>query len=272
MNPEQLAINSVSTRHSSLEEALDAYSDAGFRNVEFVLGQVKEWLKGDHGLDDLRSLLRERNLRSIGGFETGLACFGPPEAREANHRQNRENARLIHELGGGTLVVGTDGPEQPGPEAFEVMGEVFRHFAESLEGMDVQVAIEFNWSPFIKSLKSAVRVAEAADHPKVGVLFDPAHYHCTSSKLEHMTPEAVRWIKHCHFNDMRDKPGEISDCNGDRVLPGRGILPLREMIRRLEEGGYRGYCSIEMFNAELWETPVREAAVQCYRSMLPYCS
>ena len=271
MNESQIAINTVSTRQSNLEEALDAYAAAGFRNVEFVLGQAKEWMKEGRTPDDLRSLLRDRNLRSVGGFETGLAAFAPPEQLEANHAQNRENARLVHDLGGGTLVVGTDGPPQPSMEALDAMAEVYRRFIQDIEGLNVKVAVEFNWSPFIKSLNTAVRLAENVDHPQFGVLFDPAHYHCTSSKLEHLTPVAVRWIAHCHFNDMRDRPGDLSNCNSDRVLPGQGILPLREMVARLEDGGYQGYFSIEMFNEDLWATPVKEAARLCYESMRAYC-
>lgn len=52
----------------------------------------------------------------------------------------------------------------------------------------------------------AVRVAQKADHPRVGVLFDTAHYHVTPSKLEDIDAEAVRWIKHVHINDMPDIP------------------------------------------------------------------
>ena len=87
-------------------------------------------------------------------------------------------------------------------------------------------------------------------------LFDPAHYHTTPTKFEHLTAETVRWIRHVHLNDMRDKPGELSDCNADRVLPGAGMLDAHALISRLEEHGYTGFFSLEMFNADLWALPV----------------
>ena len=267
----QLAINSVSTRHRNLEEALDAYADAGFKNVEFALPHVKGWMKEGREVSDARRLLEERGLHAIGGFEAGVACFSSGDAQAANHALHLENARLIHDLGGGTLVVGTDGPPQVNVEALDTVAEVFNSLARQIEGLDVTIAIEFNWSPLIKSLKSALRVAEQVSHPQVGVLFDPAHFYVTSTKFEHLTPEAVHWIKHCHFNDMRDKPGELSDCNGDRVLPGEGILDLRGLIARLEEYGYSGYFSIEMFNEGLWQMPAKEAAARSYQSLLLYC-
>jgi 4-hydroxyphenylpyruvate dioxygenase len=267
----QLAINSVSTRHQNLKEALEAYSGAGFQNVEFVLPHVKGWMNEGRSLAEVKSLLADLNLRAIGGFEAGVECFSSPESQERNHALHLGNAQLIHDLGGGTLVVGTDGPGSNSLEALETAARVFQGLAQKMEGLNVAIAIEFNWSPFVKSLKSAARIAELADHPQVGVLFDPAHYYVTSTKFEHLTPETVRWIKHCHFNDMRDKPGELSDCNGDRVLPGEGVLDLAALIERLETCGYVGYYSIEMFNEDLWRKPAQETAALCYRSMLPFC-
>ncbi|HLV80198.1 MAG TPA: sugar phosphate isomerase/epimerase family protein [Chthonomonadaceae bacterium] len=272
MNLSQIAINSVSTRQSGLEEALQAYAAAGFTNVEFVLPLVKTWLAQGHTVEDARRLLAEHGLRSIGGFESGVQCFGSEEERRANHALVLANVALIDALGGGTLVVGTDGPAQPSFEALDAMAAVFRELARQIEGRGVKIAIEFNWSPFIKSLQSAVLVAEKVGHPQIGVLFDPAHYHCTPSKMEHLDARAVSWIRHVHLDDMRDKPGELSHCNDDRVLPGEGILDLREMLARLERHGYEGFYSIEMFNADLWQLPAAEAARRCYASLLPFCS
>ncbi len=85
MRTEQLAINSVSTRHADLPEALAAYAGAGFRNVEFVLPLVHEWIDAGHTIADVRALLEQHDLRSIGGFQAHVVCFGDDDAREANH-------------------------------------------------------------------------------------------------------------------------------------------------------------------------------------------
>ncbi|MBC8075631.1 MAG: sugar phosphate isomerase/epimerase [Chloroflexales bacterium] len=272
MRREQIAINSVSTRQRDLVEALDAYAAAGFRSVEFVLPLIKGWLAAGHTVADVRGLLEERGLRSIGGFEAPVVCFGEGTAQAANHALQRANAQLIHDLGGGTLVVGTDGPPQPNVAALDEAAQTLAQLARQIEGLDVTIAVEFNWSPLVRSLSSAVRVAQAANHPQVGVLFDPAHYYVTPTKREDLTPEAVRWVRHVHLNDMRDKPPDLSHCNDDRVLPGSGVLDLAGLIALLEAGGYSGYFAIEMFNADLWALPAATAAERCYASMLAACA
>jgi 4-hydroxyphenylpyruvate dioxygenase len=271
MKRTQIAINSVSTTQQNLEEALAAYAEAGFANVEFVLPLVKDWIAQGHTLDDVRALLERYELRSIGGFQTHVACFAPPDALHANHDLLRENVRLIHELGGGTLVVGTDGPAQPSVEALDTVVAVFGELLRQVEGLNVTIALEFNWSPLIKSLHSAASVVQRVNHPQLGILFDPAHYHTTVTKFEHLTAEIVPLIKHVHLNDMSNKPGELSNCNSDRVLPGQGIIDLWALIDRLEEYGYNGYYSIEMFNTALWQLPTMVAARQCYQSLLSLC-
>lgn len=271
MQEAQLAINSISTRQKSLEEALEAYAIAGFRAVEFFLPLVKEWIARQHTVDDVCQLLAQYHLQSIGGFETHVECFTSLEAQETNHRIHLANACLLHELGGGTLVVGTDGPPQASYDALDTVAYVLRKLAREIEGMNVNLALEFNWSPLVKSLKSAAYICERVDHPQVGILFDSAHYYTTSTKFEHLVPTTVRWIKHVHVNDMVDRPGEFTDCNADRVLPGQGILDLQALISILEQYGYEGFFSIEMFNDDLWLLPVFDAASRCYHSLLPLC-
>lgn len=113
-----------------------------------------------------------------------------------------------------------------------------------------------------------MRVAEKADHPHVGVLFDTAHYHVTPTKLADINENSVCWIKRVHLNDM---PADLTHRDDDRVLPGEGVLDLPGIIGTLEQNGYEGYFSIEIFSADLWQLPAKEAARRCYESLLPLC-
>ena len=48
MKADRLAVNSQCTFQHNLEEALDAYAAADFRNVEPHLNLVKAWMEDDH--------------------------------------------------------------------------------------------------------------------------------------------------------------------------------------------------------------------------------
>lgn len=267
MNTSQIAINTVSLAQKPLEEILRACAKAGFKQVEFNLPLVKNWIAQGRSIRQAKQLLDEYGLRCVGGFEAGIMAFGSEADRAKNHALLTSNAELLSEFGGGVMVVGTDGPEgRADMGSLETIGRAARGLIEKFPN-NVSLAVEFNWSPVVKSVRSAAAVARAADHPRVGILFDPAHYHCTSSKLEDLTPEVIGKILHVHVDDMRDKPGELSNCNDDRVLPGEGTLNLRELFGHLEQHGYKGIFSIELFNKDIWALPVEPAAKQCYDSM-----
>ena len=270
MKRSQLAINSVSTQ-GTLEEKLSAYAAAGFTNVEFALGNVYDTMKEGRTVADVKRLLDANGHRCIGGFETGVAGFGSEEQREQNWGRNADNARLLAELGGTILVVGTDGPSSPDEDPLGTLADAFAQVGKRIEDTGVTVCIEFNWSPLVKSLRSAVEVARRSGASNVGVLFDPAHYHCTPSKFDQISAESVPFIRHVHVDDMRDKPGELSNCNSDRVLPGQGCLDLRSIFGELDRHGYTGYYSIEMFNEDLWKLPAADAARRMYESLLTLC-
>lgn len=273
MRRDQLAINSVSTGGANLEERLAAYAGAGFPHVEFMLGHVKEYLAQGHSAQEARRLIEEHGLRCIGGFETGLEAFSPSEQRAQNHAHVIENARLVADLGGTNLVVGTDGPGEPmdADALLDALAETFARVADKISDTGVSLCIEFNWSPVVKSLRTAAEVARRSGRANVGVLFDPAHFHCTPSKFEHLTPQNIALIKHVHVDDMRDKPGELSNCNSDRELPGQGCLDLKALFGQIERHGYGGCFSVEMFSDALWALPAREAAKRMYDSLLPLC-
>lgn len=243
---------------------------AGFEKIEFVLSHVKDYLKQGHSVAEVRRILDDNGLKCLGGFETHLECFS--EAPSANHETLLKNAELLAALGATSLVVGTDGPKShTGVEVLGTIAQTVRSVADKVKPLGVNLLLEFNWSPVVKSLRTAAEIARLSDASNVGILFDPAHYHCTPTKFDQINTANVALIKHVHVNDMRDKPGELSNCNDDRLLPGEGILDLKALFGQLEKHGYTGDFSIEMFDAGLRKLPPLEAATRMYRSLMPLC-
>ena len=55
-----------------------------------------------------------------------------------------------------------------------------------------------------------------------------------------------------HMNDYPDLPREkLSDA--DRVYPGDGVAPLKELFRNLRTLGFRVNLCLELFNREYWK-------------------
>jgi 2-keto-myo-inositol isomerase len=216
------------------------------------------------------TILSDNGLKCIGGFDRHLECFSDDPS--VNHRSQVGNAELLAALGATNLVVGTDGPQSHrGIEALGTIAQTIRSVADRIKPLGVNLLIEFNWSPIVKSLRTAAEIARLSGASNVGILFDPAHYHCTPTKFDQINVANVALIKHVHVNDMSDKPGELSNCNDDRLLPGEGILDLKALFGQIEKHGYAADFSIEMFDPSLRKLPPLEAAMRMYQSLLPLC-
>ncbi len=274
MKKSQLAVNTVSLR-GEFVEILDGVAEAGFSQIEFHLAPVKTFL-ASHETDEVKSLLAERNLICIGGFEGGIETWGDEKTRAANRADLVANGRLLADFGNGnaqSLVIGSGAqPLHEMENPVETYARALATVAEELAPFNVNLLLEFNWGA-VKTLALAAEIARRSGVANAGVLFDPAHYYCTPTKMADLTAQNVATIGHVHVNNMRGKPAELSNCNSDRVLPddSDGVLDLKAIFGALENHGYNGFYSIEMFSEELWNLKPRQAAQKMFDSLLELC-
>ena len=98
----------------------------------------------------------------------------------------------------------------------------------------------------IDSPEIAGRVVAGLD---VDVVIDSCHWHASGSGSLEAFP--VERLAMTHLNDAPQKPPrDIEDA--DRILPGRGVIRLPELVDALRERGYRGPWSVETFNPNYW--------------------
>jgi sugar phosphate isomerase/epimerase len=128
-----------------------------------------------------------------------------------------------------------------------------RELGQHARGSGVQVLIEshgdFPDSPTLLDLLKHVAMAE------VGLLWDTHHTFVMSNEQPAETYSRLKtYIRHTHIKDSKGE-GE----NLRYVLPGTGRVPLREIVRVLATGGYRGYYCFEW--EKLWHKEIEEPEV-----------
>lgn len=85
--------------------------------------------------------------------------------------------------------------------------------------------------------------------PDVELVLDSCHWHASGSGSLASFP--VDRLAMVHLNDAPAKPPrEIEDA--DRVLPGEGVIRLRELVADLSGRSYVGPWSLETFNPAYW--------------------
>ncbi|RFC50002.1 MAG: 4-hydroxyphenylpyruvate dioxygenase [Verrucomicrobia bacterium] len=272
MNINRLGLNTVSIKFSNLEEMAAAAAGAGFRTIECPLDQIRRELAKGMTPAQARAIINGHQLTVSGGFNQNLVGLGTPAEIKQNQDEHVANAELIAQLGGSMMVVGTDYINWPAakevPNVIERMAEAAKGVADRIKPLNVTMAIEFNWG-MVKTFLSVVEIAKRSGAANIGVLFDPAHFHCTPSKTEHITAETAKWIKHVHVDNMPMTPAETTDCNTARLLPGdpASAYDLVDLFGRFERLGYKGNYAIEMFNDELWALSPAAACQKMFAAM-----
>ncbi|MDO8485340.1 MAG: sugar phosphate isomerase/epimerase family protein [Candidatus Limnocylindrales bacterium] len=98
-----------------------------------------------------------------------------------------------------------------------------------------------------------------ADLPGVDLVLDSCHWHASGAGSLDAFP--IDRLAMVHLNDAPAKaPREIEDA--DRLLPGRGVIRLAELVGTLRAAGYRGPWSLETFNPDYWAAPPEQIATE----------
>ena len=132
-------------------------------------------------------------------------------------------------------------------------GEQYRELIELGGEFGVWPAMEFlGFSGSVHTIAQAWEIACAADHPEARVVMDPFHILRGGGSAAEIASVPGDRVAIWHWNDVPPTPPLPQQGDADRVMPGDGAGPLREIERQAVASGYSGCVSLELFNREWW--------------------
>ncbi|MCZ7644033.1 MAG: sugar phosphate isomerase/epimerase [Planctomycetota bacterium] len=250
----KIAMHEITTRDGGFDDHLKAYAATGWRHFEINLWKAGETLERD-GAAAVARRVRDAGLTCVGATGHAFKAFGTPEERAKDLDAIRRCGETMQALGCSALVVGGDTPKDLDKsrygEYLERYAEHLRSAAEAGRPYGVALCVEVNWTGLCRSFRTARKLVERAADPNVGLVWDPAHFVSTPSRVEDLA--ACRGLfRHAHLNDIREVCWEALNVNADRVIPGEGVLPLRAWTDAVSAAGYAGWHCVELFNEALW--------------------
>lgn len=174
-------------------------------------------------------------------FPGDLRLTGPDVCLDKIMEYGKIAIRRAQEAGVKVLVLGS-GSARNIPDGFsreEAVGQfaaLCRKLAEYAAGHDVCIVIEplqSSETNFINTVREGTEIAEAVNHPNLGVLADFFHMLRENEDAGALI-DAGKWLKHCHIaeKEIRSAPG----VKGDDFTP---------FFKALHDAGYAGALSIE---------------------------
>jgi sugar phosphate isomerase/epimerase len=262
----KISLNDFTIRQASFADRFDITREVGFSGIEFQIDEARDYAKQHGGLDSVLELLQRNNLR----FDQSMMlrdCFSPAhkKEREAFLRQAEGFFQDTQFLGGKVvLTCATFGPAE-----MEEAPEMFGELCDLADSFGINLALEFiGWAETIKDIRTARSIIEKADRKNGGILYDTLHHYFGGSSFQDLEQLPTDYIFTVHIadaNDMDLHPMEIG--RHHRVFPGKGAVPIPEILDILHAKGYQGSLALELFNDDYWSRPALEVARESFEVM-----
>jgi 2-keto-myo-inositol isomerase len=244
-----LAMHQNTSAGAGYRKSLESWAQAGIKNVEITNGLLDDFLKTD-SLDAARRVLTDNGLTPVSSATGVGGLIEPNPARAAALDNFKRRCEQFAKLGANRTYTTTGTPPNPPKytlDDYKTAAENLRSLAEAAQQFQMKAMVEFvRASTFIATLNTMASVLRQAAHQNVGILFDCYHFWSANNKLEDIDGIKPGEIAHVHFQDVPDTPRELLD-QTSRLIPGDGVSPLRQILRKLADKGYSGPLSVELF-------------------------
>lgn len=244
-----------------LNDKLDAIARAGFRGVEIFVDD----LQASH----LSPRAVGERCEALGLSVVALQPFRDAEALpEADHRRMLDAAQrhfdTLAELGGDFMLACSNTREEAADDAERVV-ETLSDLADLAAERNMRVGYEaLAWGRYVNDYRQAWEIVRQAAHPALSVVIDS--YHILARELELETLAAIPGDR-IGLVQLADSPWPRGQdlqslSRHRRAFPGDGELPLEAFMTALNQTGYRGPLSLEVFSDALDVMPTGMAALQ----------
>lgn len=275
---DRLSLSPVSIAQCAFADCFGVVAEAGFRGIGLRYNLLEQYLAHGGTLAQVRSLLRQHDLRFTEGaflaewqFNEGapLICKrkregGPAEAHDALMRGLQLFLETCAELECANI---TAVPALYETGDLGLAAEEFGGLCDQAQRYGLRMCLEFiAKAPQVNNIRTADALVAAAGRDNGGLVVDTFLFHQSGSPLADLATVPVERIFNVQLADAKDKRREDLDMLADRLYPGHGVAPVRDVVKLLAGRGYDGFWTVEIFNPDYASRPVAEIARQAYES------
>jgi len=256
--PRKFALNASTLRgyHLDLEAQIKAAVDGGFSGFE-------PWLKDIHaarGQGMFRTAVaraRDNGLLFVNGIAFGRWADPDPAVRQAGLEETKRDMDALAEMGCPHIAASMFGVHRPGSPILssEAIAERFAAVCALGDKMGVKPILEY-WghSVNLNTPESALEVLAKVGRSDTALLADVYHTYRGGGSFATFSRFGAGRLPVLHVNDYPATPAREQLVDADRVWPGDGVAPWREIFANLEAAGADPWLSIEVFNPTYWMT------------------
>ena len=191
---------------------------------------------------------------------------------DANYRQVRIDhttraLSLAAELGAPCITTEPGGPLEGRPwgECLKLFVEMLKPVVAHAEKVGVPLLIEPEPDLLIETADQYLEFARHFDSPYLGLNFDIGHFYCVKDDPAATVRKLAPLIRHVHLEDI------AATRVHHHLIPGEGVIDFHGTLAALQEVGYAGWVTIELYtcheNPDQAATVARERVVAIAKSV-----
>lgn len=252
-----LNTSTISGQKPNLNKQIEIAAEAGYDGIEVWVRDVQSALEEGTSLDTLKSFITDLGIK----VESAIGFAPWMTGGKAGFRQMEEEMIMLAGIGCQRIAAPPAGVPGDKPLDLFKTGEKYAQLLELGRKTGVMPQLEF-WgsSPVLWHLGQVLMIAAVSDDPDARILPDIYHLFRGGSNFNALKMLNGSLIEIFHLNDYpADIPREEQN-DADRVYPGDGAAPIKEILSDLKEMGGEKVLSLELFNRNYWKEDPLEVA------------
>lgn len=253
-----------------ITDCIDIAVKAGYAAIEPWIQELDEYTKGGGSLKDLKKRFADAGLAVPDAIGFAEWLVNDDDRRKKGLEQAKRDMDKVLQIGGSRIAappVGATGggsrrddPKFTDAVTATVAAERYGVLLDLGKSMGVTPLVEvWGHSKSLGKLGETLLTAMECGKDGGAVLPDVYHLYKGGSEFGGLKLVSGAAIGIFHVNDYpKIERGKIVD--QDRVFPGDGVAPLKEVFATLKAIGYAGYLSLELFNTSYWKQDPHEVA------------
>lgn len=243
----------------SIDEEAKLAAKAGYNAIEPWIGELQDFSKKGGNLKDLGKLIADAGLKVESAIGFARWIVDDDLERQKGLDDAKRDMEMVLAIGGTRIAAPPVGATDKPIIDLNKIADRYRALAELGGKVGIIPEAEiWGFSKTLSRLGETVLIAMESGNPKACILPDIYHLFKGGSGFEGLKLLQGKAIGIFHVNDYPKEKDRVAIKDADRIFPGDGIAPLKEVFRTLRDIGYRGMLSLELFNPEYYKRDAYE--------------
>lgn len=249
-----LNTSTIMGQNPGLLHSIEIAAQAGYDGMELWIDDIKDYINQGNSIESLAAFIKAKKIivEDIISFTTWMADDNAK--RKAGIAELEKEMKLVSVLGCHRIAAPPMGVEKDEPIDFQKAGARYREILSLGRKYNVMPLLEF-WgaSGTLYNFSQALAIAAAANDADARILPDVYHMFRGGSGFNCLNLVNGKVIDIIHMNDYPANKPVNEQTDSDRVYPGDGAAPLKQILRSLRAMGGTKILSLELFNDAYWK-------------------